>query len=447
MYKKSITGGIILLFLLSSSVSFVSSYEVSTNNIIYVDDDGGADYTRIQDAIDNASDGNTVYVYSGTYYENIILNKSITLEGEDCNTTIIDGQKIDDVIHLTGNSTIIRGFTIMNARNGQNSDDAGIDIRSYSNIIMDNIIFDNILGIYFQVLDSNNIITNNVFDDNSLGLKLRFTSETIVSNNSFVDNYRGMRLEYVDHVNISGNTIVGEFIEGMRLDNAYSCEISTNYIFIDGSNLLTIILDSSCSNLIDNNYIENKKNRGIGISLTWLSNGNILKKNIIKNFDYGINIFAGSGGNIITRNIIEENSKGIHFVSECKDNTISENTIANNSQYGIHFEFSGVYESKIHHNNFLNNNIHSNAKGVNNWDDGLKGNYWDDYEEKYPDAHKKWLKGIWDTPYEIASGNNQDRYPLIKPYSKSKSYVNPLFQQFLDQHPHMFPLLRQLLRL
>ncbi|MFE3846275.1 hypothetical protein ACFL1L_05415, partial [Thermoplasmatota archaeon] len=58
--------GIILLFLLSISIPIISSDKISLNNIIYVDDDGDADYTRIQDAIDNASDGYTIFVYNGT---------------------------------------------------------------------------------------------------------------------------------------------------------------------------------------------------------------------------------------------------------------------------------------------------------------------------------------------------------------------------------------------
>ncbi len=56
---------------------------------IYVDDDGGADYTSIQEAIDNSSDGDTVYVYSGYYNEHVVVNKSIDLVGEDKETTYV----------------------------------------------------------------------------------------------------------------------------------------------------------------------------------------------------------------------------------------------------------------------------------------------------------------------------------------------------------------------
>lgn len=56
---------------------------------IYVDDDGGADYTSIQEAIDNSNDGDTIYVYSGYYDEQVVINKAINLTGEDKQNTYV----------------------------------------------------------------------------------------------------------------------------------------------------------------------------------------------------------------------------------------------------------------------------------------------------------------------------------------------------------------------
>lgn len=62
--------------------------EITEGNTITVDDDGGKDYKTIQEAIDNASIEDTIFVYNGTYKENVIINKTITLRGEDkYNTT------------------------------------------------------------------------------------------------------------------------------------------------------------------------------------------------------------------------------------------------------------------------------------------------------------------------------------------------------------------------
>lgn len=42
---------------------------------LYVGGDGPGNYTKIKDAIDDSSDGDTVFAYSGTYKENLIVNK------------------------------------------------------------------------------------------------------------------------------------------------------------------------------------------------------------------------------------------------------------------------------------------------------------------------------------------------------------------------------------
>jgi hypothetical protein len=93
----------------------------SKGNWLYVGGSGPGNYTRIQDAIDNASDGDTVYVYAGIYLGNIVINVSIDLIGENKNTTIIDEnpdiddpQLIEANIYIFADSVTITGFTIQN---------------------------------------------------------------------------------------------------------------------------------------------------------------------------------------------------------------------------------------------------------------------------------------------------------------------------------------------
>ena len=84
--KKFLAIGIMLLFIgmtISSATGFYlekqSTFTVLNGNTLYVGGSGPGNYTKIQDAIDNASDGDTVFVYNGTYYENVVINKSIDL--------------------------------------------------------------------------------------------------------------------------------------------------------------------------------------------------------------------------------------------------------------------------------------------------------------------------------------------------------------------------------
>ena len=74
------------------SIVIPKSPDFKNGHTWYVDDDGGVDFTEIQDAINVAEDGDTVYVYSGIYKENLLLDKSIILIGEHKNTTIIESK-------------------------------------------------------------------------------------------------------------------------------------------------------------------------------------------------------------------------------------------------------------------------------------------------------------------------------------------------------------------
>ena len=94
------------------------------------------------------------------------------------------------------------------------------------------------------------------------------------------------------------------------------------------------------------------------------------------------------------------------------NNTVYGNKISNNT-YGLEL-CCGADFNTIYFNSFINNtekNAHDYL--VNNWDNGTVGNYWSDYQDKYPSANQE--NGIWDTPYSIDGGDNFDRYPLVNP--------------------------------
>jgi len=94
LFKKILVIGITILFLgtcITQSVAIdsvkKSSIPISSGNTLYVGGGGPGNYTKIQDAINEASDGDTVYVYddSSPYFENLIMETSINLLGEDRN--------------------------------------------------------------------------------------------------------------------------------------------------------------------------------------------------------------------------------------------------------------------------------------------------------------------------------------------------------------------------
>ena len=109
---------IMLCFALPFPPSEEQAKETSYGKILYVGGSGPNNYTSIQQAIDNASDGDTIFVYddSSPYYEEIIINKSINLVGENRETTIIYGNKSKyppcNIIIIRANHVNISNFKL-----------------------------------------------------------------------------------------------------------------------------------------------------------------------------------------------------------------------------------------------------------------------------------------------------------------------------------------------
>lgn len=302
---------IIIITILGGCISDTNMQNVKKSNVISIE--GKGDYVSIQEAIDAASENDTIVVNNGIYFEHIEIKKSITLLGEDKYTTIIDGNKSGDVIFVSADDVTISGFTIKNGgyqSGGQIG--AGIDIRSNYNTISEcNISSNKNYGLYLGDNIKNNIITFNTFSNNKDGIYTQYAKTNNISSNTF-----------------TGNT------------------------------------------------------------------------------DYGIYLSTSSHDNLISDNIITESTYGLR-VKGSERNTVTKNQFTNNN-YGLYF-CCGAPNNFAYNNIFMNNtNWHANEKLSNSWDNGITGNYWDDYQ-----GLDKNYDGIGDTPYLI-NGNRGDRFPLMK---------------------------------
>ena len=159
--KKALTITLIFIIGVINVFSFVGNCEETDNNILYIGGLGDGNYSSIQYAIDNASDNDTIYVYIGDYYENLTVNKSITLTGEDMNATILHGNII-----ILSKRVNINGFTINNSKDNGYQTEKGIEIKSNFSIISNNIISNYSFGIYIGDF-SNNLCYHNNFINNT----------------------------------------------------------------------------------------------------------------------------------------------------------------------------------------------------------------------------------------------------------------------------------------
>ena len=350
----------LIVFLIMLSLCLVNTQPVKANpQTIIVPDD----YTSIQEAIDNADEGDTIFVKRRTYYDlTLKIDKSLSLIGEDPKTTILRGvqpsppeiglPKPYTVITFDADNVTISGFTITNAHTGISGSGDGTKI--IGNIIN---------GIYANAI--------------SLG----GSYNTISQNNITEHPIQGIRFSG-SFTTITGNNIKGRGEHGIDVTGSFNI-ISENNI-VDTHVIIDI--DGNSNTISQNNGTDGNE----GIEIKSGSYNTVFGNNMTGNYFFGISITTGFN-NTVYDNYLAHNGHGVHIGA-------GEVTAENNTFY---------------HNIFVNNTnqvlITQSRTCVNYWDNGFEGNYWSDYAGVDEDGD-----GIGDKPY-IIDANNQDRYPLMNP--------------------------------
>lgn len=166
----------------------------------------GQEYSSIQDAINSANTSDTVYVHSGVYSENLLINKSISLLGAGKEDTTITGYENGNIIEIVADNVTISGFTI---KNPVGSEMKCIKITEAENcVIQDNIIEDAYDGIYLLGSDKNIINDNTIKNHESSGILLYTSSNNQISNNYIQNNNNGITIQtYCSFNRVYQNTI------------------------------------------------------------------------------------------------------------------------------------------------------------------------------------------------------------------------------------------------
>ena len=326
--NRNITFTVIILMFLSTWFNSTLTYAsfnkapdgysksvVANSRTIWVPDN----YKNIQEAINNASEGDTIFVKEGIYYEHVKIDKSLTLVGENRSTTVIDGNGTEIVVYVTANNITLSGFTIQNGA----------------------------LGIWFS-RSNNNIFTGNTASNNQYGIYSWWSSNNVLSGN------------------IASNNEYGIYFSWSR-NNSFTGNIASN-------NEYGIYLDGSGYNTLTGNNVSSNDNSGIYL---YHSSNNVLSGNIASNNEYGIYL-SDSDNNVLSGNIALNNQYGIYLYYS--RNNILTGITASNNYYGIRLTSSS--NNIIYHNNFIKNAepVSSSIDSVNSWDNGAEGNYWSDYD-------------------------------------------------------------------
>jgi parallel beta-helix repeat protein len=212
----------------SPSDSMDDSFKIIGEPNITVPDD----YLNITSAVSNAKNGDVILVKSGVYIESVTINKTLTLKGENKETTIVNGNNLGPTFLLLGENIKITGFEVRNAEGSVKSNGpAAIHLLwAHQCYVFDNIVVNCGKGIWIYG-GSDNHVSDNIALGNYYGVRLGTTNHNVIINNTAQDGWSGIFLE-----NSVNNTLKNNNMRSNKYNFGVHEETSATQNQIDTSN-------------------------------------------------------------------------------------------------------------------------------------------------------------------------------------------------------------------
>jgi parallel beta-helix repeat protein len=251
--KKALLTTLIVFALVVSLVAEVQVVGASSKTITVPDD-----YQSIQAAIDNALDGDRVVVKSGTYNGSVLIDKAISLVGENSPGIIGDYRLNGTVILVTSDNVNITGFTVEPSAPSPSRRGVHLLDANHCNIY-NNKFINNKIGIWLYGSSENTITGNSVFGSgdifgeiDSYGAQLLGSNRNSIENNIFENNHYGIYIYSSSHNNVTNNRVKNNFSTGIMI-NANENQLIDNVI---EGNTVGLSLHGS-NNILKNNQLSN----------------------------------------------------------------------------------------------------------------------------------------------------------------------------------------------
>lgn len=289
LLKRTVSGVVLKLLLTTMlTLAFETKLGIAQSEMIYVDDDNTAGpwigskefpYQNISSALKKANVGNTIFVYNGTYYEQVNLEQPITIVGESTENTIIDGNKVGTVIKVTANDVVLSGFTIQNSSRSSGTSYAGIKVFGRRCRITGNRVAKNNIGIFVNSQET--VVEDNCVKNNGHGIALYDSSEITVVANNLSENTVGISLAF------SSDNLIVSNVAANSSEGGHGITLTSNsfYNTIEENDLIgnyhgMWLVDSSNNQVIDNNIANNDL---LGVELASSSSNTFIRNNFINN--------------------------------------------------------------------------------------------------------------------------------------------------------------------
>lgn len=298
---------------------FPAVYPLS-GEILYVGGSGPGNYSRIQDAVDNASSGSLIIVYPGVYNETVVIATSLSLEGMNQTTTVIDGGNAGSVVSITASQVSVRGFTVQQACDDLNC--AGIKITGVSHCTLQECCVQHNSWFGVRIIDSCDVCLRGLnIQDNEYGVYLTSCWDTRIVNCTLVENEVGIYGRQSENLSISGNQVHNRGI-GLHLEKVNTSQVACNTIT---ENFHGVFLFDAHTNTVTCNTVV--QNHWHGVWLRESSENTITQNTLSENVDYGL-FLSCSHRNYVAENLIQRNDDGI-YIEYSQGNQVTQNHLYN----------------------------------------------------------------------------------------------------------------------
>ena len=292
----------------------------------------------IAETLSRAAEGDMLRLRPGTYFETVVLDKSVTLDGGGAAT--IDGQGNGSVITVTGDNVTVQGLTVVGSGSEHDGIDSGIQLLKTADapIVRDNILLGNLYGIDVHGADdalvSNNRIEGRqdrhmnargngiyvwnapgaIVEGNEVrwgrdGIFVNSSKRNIFRNNTFRDLRFAVHYMYADNTEVSGNVSIGNHL-GYAVMFSTRVKVTDNVSINDRDH--GVMLNYANRSVITGNYVKNATEK---CTFLYNSNKNDFSGNWFQGCGIGIHFTAGSDDNRIVGNSLIGNRTQVKYVS------------------------------------------------------------------------------------------------------------------------------------
>ncbi len=257
-------GSVSSVFLLDSTANVINTFQFSIpgDNTLYVGGNGPGNYSNIKDAISDANNGDTIFVFNGIYSGTYNINKAINLIGENKKFTKVNCDTTGFII--THKDVTISGFTFMNApdENIGFPPNAGVRINADDCILVDNRFINNYCGVMVLESNGNLIEENEIFESKWCGIQLYIAEVNCIKSNFIHDNGIGIVMDFGASINsVYHNNFVDnvnkpvEKCQGGSCDNFwYAADINEGNYWHDFEYFYPDVKDANHDGIWDDSY-------------------------------------------------------------------------------------------------------------------------------------------------------------------------------------------------